>query len=104
MVVSVDDEGSVILDFKLHQNYPNPFNPLTRIQYELKAQAHTKIIVYNSLGEEIKILVNEIKDGGNHSVEWNGRDSKNNILSSGIYLIKLITDKNTTSIKTILLK
>jgi len=104
VVVSIEDEGNVILDFKLHQNYPNPFNPSTRIQYELTTQVHTKIIVYNSLGEEINILVNEIKHSGNHFVEWNGRDSDNNILSSGIYLIKLITDKNTTSIKTILLK
>ena len=104
VIVSFDDDNNIILDFKLHQNYPNPFNPSTRIQYELTTQVHTKIIVYNSLGEEINILVNEIKHSGNHFVEWNGRDSDNNILPSGLYLIRLITDENTASIKAILLK
>jgi arabinogalactan endo-1,4-beta-galactosidase len=104
VVVSVDDKDNIILDFKLHQNYPNPFNPITRINYELKTQIHTKIIVYNSLGEEINILVNEIKNAGNHFVEWNGRDSNYNDLPSGMYLIRLIAGKNIASIKTILLK
>ena len=104
IVVSVDYDDNVILDFKLHQNFPNPFNPITSINYELETRILTKIVVYNSLGEEIKILVNDIKDAGNHYVEWNGRDSENNILPSGIYLIRLITDKNTTSIKSILIK
>ena len=92
------------MDFNLHQNYPNPFNPITQINYELKKQIHTKIIVYNSLGEEVNILVNETKNAGNHTVEWDGRDSHNNVLPSGIYLISLITEKNTASIKAILLK
>ena len=104
VIVSVEDNDNVILDFKLHQNYPNPFNPTTRINYELKTQVLTKIIIYNSLGEEVNILVKETKDAGNHSVEWNGRDSHNNILPSGIYLISLITEKHTASIKAILLK
>ncbi len=104
VIVSVDEEGSVILDFKLHQNYPNPFNPVTRINFELLNQTYVKLIVYNSLGEEVNIIVDEVKDAGEHFAEWNGRDSNNQVLSSGIYLIKLITDKNTTSIKAILLK
>ena len=104
VVVSVNSNNSIIVDFQLHQNYPNPFNPITRIEYELKEQFRTKIIVYNSLGEELNILVNEIKDAGNHFVEWNGRDSENKILPSGMYLIRLITDENTASIKAILLK
>ncbi|MEJ2193755.1 MAG: glycosyl hydrolase 53 family protein [Ignavibacteriaceae bacterium] len=104
IIVSVEEEDNVILDFNLNQNYPNPFNPITQINYELKKQIHTKIIVYNSLGEEVNILVNENKNAGNYTVEWDGRDSHNNVLPSGIYLISLITEKNTASIKAILLK
>jgi len=102
--VSVGEEGSAILDFRLHQNYPNPFNPVTRINYELLQQMNVKLIVYNLLGEEITILINEIKNPGEHFIEWNGKDLNNNSLPSGIYLIKLITEKKSSSIKAILLK
>lgn len=102
--VSVDGGGNINFDFKLHQNYPNPFNPVTRINYELRHQTPVKLIVYNSLGEEVYLLVNEVKNAGNYSAEWNGRDTNNKILPSGIYLITLITDENTASIKTILLR
>ncbi len=104
VVTNVENEISAVSDFILYQNYPNPFNPVTRINYELLQETNVKLIVYNFLGEEINILVNEIKDSGEHFIEWNGRDSNNNILPTGIYLIKLITDKNSASIKTILLK
>ncbi|OGU74236.1 MAG: hypothetical protein A2V93_08040 [Ignavibacteria bacterium RBG_16_34_14] len=102
--VSVNDLENEILDFKLHQNYPNPFNPVTRINYELLQKTNVKLVVYNSLGEEINILINEIKNAGENSIGWNGRDANNNILPSGIYLIILITEKKSASIKAILLK
>jgi arabinogalactan endo-1,4-beta-galactosidase len=102
--VTVDYLGNEILDFKLHQNYPNPFNPSTIINYDLLLQTNVKLIVYNSLGKEINVLINETENAGKHFIEWNGRDSNKNILPSGIYLIKLITEKKSASIKAILLK
>ena len=102
--VPVEDTEDIISDFILNQNYPNPFNPHTKIKYELKQQTPVKLIIYNSLGEQVKILADEINNAGRHSIEWNGTDSDNNILSSGIYLIKLITENNSKSIKAIFLK
>ncbi|HSP89014.1 MAG TPA: glycosyl hydrolase 53 family protein [Ignavibacteriaceae bacterium] len=99
-----EEEENKIYDFKLHQNFPNPFNPVTRINYELLQSANVKLIVYNSLGEEINILLDEEKNAGEYSIEWNGKDANNNSLPSGIYLIKLITENKSTSIKAILLK
>ena len=104
VVTNVENEISAVSGFILYQNYPNPFNPVTRINYELQQQTHIKLIVYNSLGEKVNLLVDEVKDASEHFVEWNGRDSNNNILPTGIYLIKLITDKNSASIKTIFIK
>lgn len=99
-----EDEENKIFDFKLHQNFPNPFNPMTTITYELPEQSIVKIIIYNSLGEEINVLLNEFKNAGAHSIEWNGRDSNNLLMPSGIYFVKMISEKYSSSIKTILLK
>jgi len=103
-VTSVSQEENVISDFELYQNYPNPFNPVTNIKYELRHQSHIKLIVYNSIGEEVNILVDGVKNAGEHLTEWNGRDSDNHILPSGVYLIRFITDENTSTKKAVLLK
>jgi pectin methylesterase-like acyl-CoA thioesterase len=67
-------------EFALSQNYPNPFNPSTRISYSLPFESNVKLIVYNSLGETVKELVNSYQNGGYYELTF---DSKN--LSSGIY-------------------
>jgi hypothetical protein len=72
------------LEFTLDQNFPNPFNPSTTINYSIPNSSFVQLIVYNSIGQEIAILVNEIIEGGNHSVDF---DASN--LPSGIYLYKL---------------
>lgn len=101
-VTSVTQEKNIFsYDFKI---YPNPFNPVTNINYELPYQTYVRLIVYNSLGEVVNILVDEVKNAGKHLAEWNGRDAGNNMVSSGVYLIKLITDNNISSIKSVLLK
>ena len=67
--------------FKLSQNYPNPFNPTTAIKYETAKTSLIKITVYDILGKEIAILVNEVKAIGKYEVSFNATN-----LSSGIYL------------------
>ena len=94
----------VILDFKLYQNYPNPFNPETIISYELEHQTNVKLIIFNSLGEKVQILVDETKSAGTYSIKWDGRDYNNNMVSSGIYFIKLIAENYSSSVKAIFLK
>jgi hypothetical protein len=79
-------------EFALHQNYPNPFNPVTVIRYSIPSNgrretANVKIIVYDALGKEVAVLVNESKPAGNYQTEFNG-----NNFPSGIYFYSLKAD------------
>lgn len=90
-VTSVEDEeNNTPKDFALFQNYPNPFNPKTVIGYQLSVIGNVKITVYDILGKEVAVLVNEEKSAGEYKTEFNGSN-----LSSGVYYYKLIlTDSN----------
>ncbi len=82
------DEGSFEIPsrFELSQNFPNPFNPFTVIGYKIPVSGYVSLKVYNSLGEVISELVNEIKQAGIHTVAWNPSG-----FPSGVYLYKLST-------------
>ena len=66
--------------FELSQNYPNPFNPSTKINFDLPFDSKVKISVFDMAGREVDILVNELKQAGFYSVDFNASG-----LSSGIY-------------------
>lgn len=69
---------------KLYNNYPNPFNPVTNIKYEINKNINVKITIYNILGQEVKILVNEFKKAGNYEIKFDGTN-----LASGIYFYRI---------------
>jgi hypothetical protein len=69
--------------FKVHQNYPNPFNPVTAIDYELPVESRVSIIIFDCLGQMIKISELGYKNAGTH------RENINLNLASGIYFYKL---------------
>ncbi|MBN2001079.1 T9SS type A sorting domain-containing protein [candidate division KSB1 bacterium] len=75
--------------FAISQNYPNPFNPETTIHYELPLSCHVMIKVYNTLGREIRTLVNEKVNVGYHNIIWDGRDFSGQKASSGIYFYQI---------------
>ena len=77
------DFGSPI-KFELSQNYPNPFNPSTTIRFTLPQAGNVKLTVYNLLGEEVAQLVNEFKEAGVHTINFNASG-----LNSGVYIYKL---------------
>ena len=79
-----DTSGIQPKEYRLYQNYPNPFNPTTIIRYEIPKSSYVTIKIYDSLGREIKTLVNEEKSAGYYSVSFDGRR-----LSSGVYFYKL---------------
>ena len=85
--------------FALEQNYPNPFNPTTAISYQLSTNGFTSLIVYDAIGKEVSTLVNEVKEAGTHSVQFDGAR-----LSSGIYFAKLTSDSKTQMRKLVLMK
>ncbi|MFH1195706.1 MAG: CotH kinase family protein [bacterium] len=103
--LSVDrKDGEIAQSFFLQQNYPNPFNPSTVINYMLPEPCSVKLTVYNLLGQEIKTLVDAIQNAGDHSIDWNGLDSNNNPVSSGVYLYRLETETSALQKKMLLMR
>ncbi len=78
----------------LDQNYPNPFNPSTRIEYTLPARSYVTLRIYNILGQEVALIVDEEEAGGHHSVEWNGRSMAGSTVSSGVYFYRVEVRQN----------
>jgi hypothetical protein len=85
------------------KNYPNPFNNSTEIVYSINEPGNVKIKIYNSIGENISDLVNEYKERGIYTVNFNTLIGGHG-LSSGIYYYVLNTGSRVISGKMILLK
>jgi hypothetical protein len=77
----------------LFPNFPNPFNSSTTIIFELPEFMSVVITIYDIDGRQVKTLCNAMKEAGSHSLEWDGTDQNNRLLSSGIYFYRLITDQ-----------
>lgn len=83
--IGINQIGTNVPDkFALKQNYPNPFNPVTNIEFDLPKKEFVNLKIYNSIGEEIAVLVNEVKGAGTYKVDW---DAKN--LPSGAYYYRI---------------
>jgi len=95
---SVEELG-IPTDYRLSKNYPNPFNPTTTIKFALPNAEFVNLTVYDILGKEVAILVDENKPAGYHKVDFNAGN-----LPSGIYLYKLTAGKFTKTEKMILMK
>ncbi len=89
----------ILEEFSLSQNYPNPFNPTSIIRYEIPQTDFVKISVYDGLGKEIRVLVNEEKSPGHYEISFDA-----NGLASGIYFYTIRTAGFIQSKKMILLR
>ena len=87
---------------KLLNNYPNPFNPETNIRFTLQETAPAKLYVYNIKGQLVKKLIDEILPSGMHQIVWNGKDSNNRNVASGMYFY-ILESKNYSCMKKMLL-
>jgi hypothetical protein len=76
--------------FQLFQNYPNPFNPSTTIAYQLPERKRVKLAIYDITGRQVRTLVDEVQLAGNYQTTWNGTDQSGNVVSSGVYVYRLI--------------
>lgn len=92
-------DAEIPFDFHLEQNYPNPFNPSTIIGYQVPIAGLVTIKVYDVLGNEIAILVDDEKPAGNFKIEFNGSN-----LSSGVYFYRIQAGNYTQTKKFILMK
>ena len=85
----VASENSTVNGYALLQNYPNPFNPETVIGFQIPEANHVTIKIFNSLGQEVRTLLDMQYNKGFHSVIWDGKDNLGNSVSSGIYFYRL---------------
>lgn len=75
--------------FALYQNYPNPFNPSTTIRYDLPGDAHVSLKIYNTLGQEVSSVKDEVEPAGYRSVVWNTINDRGMGLASGVYFYRI---------------
>lgn len=86
----LDDEIIIYAsEYNLMQNFPNPFNPQTKIKYVVSSESKISIRIYNTLGKEIKELLNETRNHGEYEITWDGTDNFGNKVSSGVYFITM---------------
>ena len=98
-ITDVEKTNEIPKGYSLNQNYPNPFNPTTKIKYKIPESDFVSIKVFNSLGEQIALLVNQEQMPGEHVTEFYASS-----LASGVYIYRLETENNSLSRKMILLK
>ncbi len=99
------ETGSVPTKMLIEQNYPNPFNPSTVISYSLPKASRVRLTVYDLLGRQIAVLINDREESsGTHRVTWNGRNDDGLTLPSGIFFYSLTADNSTLTKKMVMLK
>ena len=104
-LTDVKSQSRIVPDkFALSQNYPNPFNPQTTIYYQVPRTANINISVYNSVGQLVATLVDEVKSQGHYSVNWNATDQNGLLVPSGIYIVRMVGNNFSAARKLTLLK
>jgi hypothetical protein len=98
-----DTKNLFPVEFRLYQNYPNPFNPRTVISYKLAVKSEVELKIYDILGREITVLVNEVKNAGDYTVGWNGTNSAGRQIGSGVYFYQLKTNTGFVTAKKMIL-
>jgi phosphatidylserine/phosphatidylglycerophosphate/cardiolipin synthase-like enzyme len=94
-----EQKSNISANYDLSQNYPNPFNPATNISYQLPSTGHVNLKVYDVLGREAAILVDEIKPTGTYSVRWEASH-----FSSGVYFYRIQAGRFVDTKKLVLIK
>jgi len=79
----------------LKEPYPNPFNSSAMIEFELAEVTHCRLIIYDILGREIAYLVDGELQIGRYSMVWDGKDNSGKVKGTGVYFVRLITDRKT---------
>ncbi|MDP1678080.1 MAG: T9SS type A sorting domain-containing protein [Bacteroidota bacterium] len=99
MDMNIDTFYDIPSNYSLEQNYPNPFNPSTTISYSLPTSSLATLRIFDMLGRVVRIVFNELQNGGEHSVSVNVFD-----LPSGMYFYQLRTENFVQTKKMMLLK
>ncbi len=90
--------------FALYQNYPNPFNPSTQIRFDLPQATKVKLEIFNSLGQLVTTLADEVQSAGSYTITWNGQSRSGINVSSGLYFVRLQAGDFVNTKKMLLMK
>jgi hypothetical protein len=91
-------ENGVPLNFNLHQNYPNPFNPVTKIRFDVSLQSNVSIKIYDVLGRDAAVLLNDYIKPGSYEITWHASG-----FASGIYLCQMMVNSKISFTKKLIL-
>jgi hypothetical protein len=95
----ITNSNNIPTSYSLSQNFPNPFNPVTSINFDIPNSSYTNLIVFDQIGREIQVLVNEQLSPGSYKFEWDAAD-----FPSGIYFYKLQAGEFVETKKMVLIK
>lgn len=98
------EAGLIPKEFTLFQNYPNPFNPQTVIEYALPYDCKVEITIYNILGQKVRTLASERQEAGYKRVVWDSKNSRGEVVSSGIYFYRIKAGEFTEARKMVILR
>ncbi|HEX2963864.1 MAG TPA: T9SS type A sorting domain-containing protein [Ignavibacteriales bacterium] len=98
-LTGVDELAFVPREFRLFQNYPNPFNPVSTIRYWLPERSFVELKIFDMLGREVSVLINEERDAGEYKIQFNASG-----IPSGVYIYTIRAGSFRDSKKFILLK
>jgi len=97
-------KGSVPNKCVLYQNYPNPFNSRTTIEYFLDKDSEVLVRIYNIIGEEVRTLINNKQAAGFKTTQWDGRNDEGIGVSTGMYILTFMSEKDMLSNKLLYIK
>ncbi len=103
-VTSVKEETIVPTNFYMSQNYPNPFNPTTNIRFGIPEASNVKVVIYNMLGQQIKVLVNNSFAAGTYNLTWDGTNDMGVKVAGGAYIYRISAGNFISTKKMVLLK
>ena len=96
--------GGKIPAYRLSVNYPNPFNPSTVVTYALPARVHVALRVYNAAGQLVRTLLDAVREAGEGSVTWDGRNGAGEQVTSGSYFCRMTTEGYAATVKMLLVR
>jgi hypothetical protein len=99
-----NEQFNIPADYGISNNFPNPFNPSTTINYSVPGASNVNITVYDINGQVVKNLLNEFKNSGSYSLNWDGKNDSGSTVSSGTYFYQIQIGNFVQTKKMILLK
>jgi len=104
LITSVNNNTNGIPEkFSLGQNYPNPFNPSTKFEFSIPKTSYVTIKVYDILGKEVYMIINQKLNAGSYQLQWNAINNYGDYVASGVYFYRITAGAFSETKKMILL-